>query len=273
MSFESYTDPVAQLLLQGDIEESRDPADWVDYVTTFGLTEEHVPELLQLASDLEVYEVEEDDPAGFANLHAVRALGQVGSETAIAPMIELCEREDDFLRENLHAALAIFGARAIAPLKAVVYTEEKSIWIKISCIDVLETIAKKNPETLSEISAILIDQLEKYETNEEALDSMLVDLLAELQVTEAAPLIETVFAHKELDEFITGSWAQVQVRLGVRKESEFSKEELTPRIPEHVHRIREMIELLERQQPKSKGFGNVAQTQPAKKSKKKKKKR
>ena len=42
-----YTEPVAQLLTYGD---PRDETEWPDYLT-LGFTEEHVPELIKMATD------------------------------------------------------------------------------------------------------------------------------------------------------------------------------------------------------------------------------
>ena len=52
------------------------------------------------------------------------------------------------------------------------------------------------------------------------------------------------FADGELDEWLTGSWPLVQVKLGLKSESDFSAEELKPTPPPQVLAIRESLDQL-----------------------------
>ncbi|MEM7773375.1 MAG: hypothetical protein AAF327_23075 [Cyanobacteria bacterium P01_A01_bin.37] len=89
-------------------------------------------------------------------------------------------------------------------------------------------------------------------------------------------MIEQVFAHEELDDMLTGSWPGVQVRLGLKDESDFSPEALKPeelkaRVPEDLKTIQEMLGLLDARIQKPQGFGAPAPSASKKKLKKKKK--
>jgi hypothetical protein len=116
------------------------------------------------------------------------------------------------------------------------------------------------------------------------LNSILVKNLIQLKAVEAVNLIEEVFANRELDEWMTGSWATAQVSLGLKQESDFLPEELAPKLPKTMSVIREIIDNLaklrdieEREKrsslslkPAAKGFGKSKQGNSSSKNKKKK---
>jgi hypothetical protein len=57
--------------------------------------------------------------------------------------------------------------------------------------------------------------MEKWEGNDDLVNAYLVDLLVELRVVEAAPLMEQAFAADSVDVFLRGDWEDVQVDLGL----------------------------------------------------------
>jgi predicted component of type VI protein secretion system len=84
-----------------------------------------------------------------------------------------------------------------------------------------------------------------------------------------------VFANREIDEMLTGSWAAVQVSLGVKQASDFSPEDLKPKMPLNLLQLQKtLFELVERQmsiapvRPVAKGFGGGNKKQKVKNKKK-----
>lgn len=142
MNLESYPQPVAQLLKR-DYEHSYQVDEWPDYVTELELTEDHSPELIRMALDPEFDELDQDDAAVWAPLHAIRALGQLKSEAAIAPLITLFDRtDDDYLRETVPGAFSLIGSVAIAPLEAVLQDKSQDFWARVLAITCLEKISR-----------------------------------------------------------------------------------------------------------------------------------
>ncbi|MGB3789468.1 MAG: hypothetical protein WA949_15770 [Phormidesmis sp.] len=80
MPANDYHPPVAQLLSCGR-PKSISRTDWFDYVETYGLTDEHTPALIQLATKEELDWEEEGEC--YAPIHAYRALGQLRAVAAI----------------------------------------------------------------------------------------------------------------------------------------------------------------------------------------------
>lgn len=117
---------------------------------------------------------------------------------------------------------------------------------------------------------LLKDQLQNLDTLDDILMSYLVDELLQLEATEALSEIERAFTTGKIDELLTGSWAQVQVDLGLKQQSDFSAEDLRPKMPASMQPVAELASLLERLSPPPKGFGSGSSSPPKQKKNKKK---
>ncbi len=82
MSSAKYTNPLNQLLQLGDPDVI---SDWSAYLK-LGITASQIPELSQMAIDVELFKSEEDFEF-WAPIHAWRALGILGGPEAIAALI------------------------------------------------------------------------------------------------------------------------------------------------------------------------------------------
>src|SRR5579884_1437331 len=93
-------------------------AEWPDYLM-LGIGPEHVPELIGIATDRTLNRAPEDSTAVWAPMHAWRALGQLGAEAAIEPLIGMLEplEEDDWATEELPVVFGMIGPAAIEPLR------------------------------------------------------------------------------------------------------------------------------------------------------------
>lgn len=186
---------------------------------------------------------------------------------AIAPLIPVLAWDDDYTSVSLPLVFGMIGAEAIAPLMDFVHDPQQNVWGKTRAIRAIAAIPTHHPELREQCITLLKGELHNPETLDDILMSILVDQLIELKATAALPEIERAFATGQVDELLTGSWAQVQVAFGL---TDFTAEELQPKVPEVMKQIGKMLNLLERQlPPPSKGFGTGS---PSKKGKNKKKK-
>ncbi|MGF1535952.1 MAG: hypothetical protein ACFB4J_05625 [Elainellaceae cyanobacterium] len=243
MGLETYTGAAGKLL-DCDVSLSDYKAEsWANYPERFGFTAADIPELIRMASDPLFDELDADKTeAVWAPVHAVRALGQLRAEEAVAPLLELLLRDDDSFNQNIPQAIGLIGPRAIKPSTAFIQDSENDVWAQIFAVDSFEVLALNYPEHRQSCIDALIPVLENYpEREDELLDSSLIRALTELNAAEAAPLIETVFAHKDVDEFVTGSWPRVQVKLGLKQESDFTPEELRAKAPEAIEKLTELL--------------------------------
>jgi hypothetical protein len=279
----SYQDPVAKLIHLK--EKTRwDDKQWLDYVTQFGLTVADLSELSRLSWDEEV--VDEEGTQVFCFIHAIRASVQIDPEAGIKLYIELLQKfpDDDWLHEEIDGISRNVGAIAIVPFVKILADPTQNQYLRVTFTNGLEEIGKTYPETRDTCVEALIAQLQNYRIqDDDFLNSVLVDNLINLKAVEAVNLIEEVFASRDLDQNLTGSWPAAQVSLGLKQESDFSPEELKPKPSEKILAIREMLDNLSKLtdrkgddwkqgsilpvKPAAKGFGSSKKKSSSKKKK------
>ena len=213
-----YPPPVDKLLTYGK-PEPRDAQNWPDYLE-LGLGPEHVPDLLRMTADEELWEAGEDASENWVPVHAWRALGQLRAVNAVEPLLHLLvERvRDDWAMDELPQVYGLIGAAAIPTIEA--YLADKSHQEATGLIaESLEIMTRLHPEDRDEAVATLIRLLENFAENDYELNGSLISSLVNLKVLEAVPLIERAFAAERVDEFMTGDWDNVQVELGLKEAS------------------------------------------------------
>jgi hypothetical protein len=266
----SYQDPVAKLInLQ---EKTRwDDKQWLDYASQFGLSAADLPELSRLIADDEL--VDDDGELIFCEIHVLRALVQISPEEGVKLYIAQLQKfpEDDWLHEEIRGIGRNAGAIAIEPFSKMLTDPNQDERLRVTFANGLEEIGKTYPESRDACVKALMGQLQNYHVQDgDYLNSVLVSNLIQLKAVEAVNLIEEVFTNRELDEWCTGSWAEAQVSLGLKQESDFSPEELAPKLPKNMRVIREIIDNLAKlgdieekekrsltpKKPAAKGFGS-----------------
>lgn len=228
-----YDSPVDRLLSIPEYEGGYQHQSWPDYVSAYGLTADHVPELIRLANDIDrIWALpDEGDPIGFAPLHAVRALGQLRDPRAIAPLLTLMVYNNanygggDFMSEIIPQAVGLLGAPAIEPLRAFLADEANGLWPRVFMNTALEVIVEQQPELRPACVDVLVDLLANYERLDTNLTSSFVSSLVQLRALEHIDLIEAAFADGYVERFVCGDWEDVQVELGLLAER------VTPRKP------------------------------------------
>jgi hypothetical protein len=241
MAADDYAPPVDRLLTYGTAKLV--PAgDWPDYIQEFGLTTEHIPDLIHLATDRDLNEGAGDGPELWGPIHAWRALGQLRAGAAIEPLLSLFDMENDWVTEEIPDVYGRLGSAAIPSLTAYLEDPNRDKWGRFTAANCLVKIGQQHPDARSECVAILTRQLavspDAAGTDADAADAadvaefngFLVDDLINLKAVEALPAIEQVFAADVVDESITGDWGDVQVALGVKTYADLGRE--PPAYPE-----------------------------------------
>jgi len=269
MSLDTYTDPVKGLLTLGADNLSLND-EWPDYLAQFGLTSAHIPQLIQLATDTQFETMDSERDEIWAPIYAVRALGQLQAEDAIAPLLDLLQRDDEYFDINVPQALGMIGEAALAPTVELANDEEQDTFVRGATIAALGYLGKYHPESRDATVAALMGLLENPGDRPNLVLTYAVSELIDLKATEAAPLIEQAFALGKIDEWVTGNWAMVQISLGLKNESDFSPEELQIEPPPYIKQLRSMVKQMNRQANPPKGFGTSSSVNPKKKKKRKK---
>ena len=223
-----YPPPVSQLLELGEEAVTRP---WMDYLE-LGLGPEHVPDLVRMATDERLHELDDQRPELWAPVHAWRALGQLRAEAAVEPLLELADRleEDDYSRSELALVFGLIGPAALPALARVAADVDANPWVRTIAINGLDKLAKGDESARDEVVPVLLAAMEKWEENDDLVNAYLVDLLAELRVVEAAPLMEQAFAAGSVDVFLRGDWEAVQMELGLIEKRRTPPPRLFPKL-------------------------------------------
>jgi hypothetical protein len=213
-----YPAPVDKLLTLGERDAAR--AAWPDYVHLYGLTAEHVTDLIRMATDSALNLGDAESKEVWAPVHAWRALGQLRATAAVRPLLALLvsfeDEYDDAAQEELPRVFGLIGPAAIPELAAHLADRSKGFSARGASASGLVEIAKSHPEARAECVRLLTEQLGQAGTDEPDLNGWIVGDLLDLKAVEAAPVIEKAFAAGAVDPTIAGDWPWVQWELGLR---------------------------------------------------------
>jgi hypothetical protein len=204
-----------------DLLLTLDPPDrgpWEQY-ELLGISREHVPELIRIATDTELLWAEMESPESWAPVHAWRALGQFRSEAAVAPLAQLLKavEDDDWIMEELPRVFELIGRPAVGELTKYIRSGT-GIFDRAVAAEALKRIADREPEYRSECIAILSEVLSRFEENPPVLNSLLIGDLIDLNGVEAAGIIKSAFDADRVDIRHQGDWEDVQIELGLLSE-------------------------------------------------------
>ncbi len=240
----SYTAPLDSLLSYGDASGSSSK-DWPNYVQELGLTAEHIPALIQMAQDDQLWSfffvdpddlddkpVEEGaldpDIALWAPIHAWRALGQLQAAEAVKPLAQVLQQRDlDWCWEELPDVFGLIGAEAIAPLDELLSTDNIDYNSKVTLSSGLTYIAEAFPDQRDRCVEVITGQLSHYDDHHISVNGALVLALFKLKAVESAAVMAAAYEAGKVDEMFVGSWPRVQVDLGLKQASDFTPEELS----------------------------------------------
>ena len=227
MTTKDYAPPVSKLLTLGDV---RGESAWLDY-QALGLGPEHVPDLIRMALDDDLYWGEPDSDEVWAPIHAWRALGQLRAEEAVKPLTQLLfwvdEYNADWVSGDLPDVFCRIGPPAVPILADYLDSDEHGLFARATASQSLEKIANSYPEARDDCIAALMETLERFQKLSRELNAFLIGNLADLGANEASSLIERAFAAGRVDEGIVGSCEYIQAELG-----RSGLESLEPRLAE-----------------------------------------
>ncbi len=250
---------------------------WPNYLCELEITAEHIPELIRMATDDELNYADSDSVEVWAPIHAWRCLGLLKAEAAVEPLLSLFvgEEDADWTREEIPWVLGMIGESAIAPTALFLASRKNNEWDRAAAIQALEQIAVLHPALKESCIKRVASQLADFEYNSESLNAFLVSTLIELEAVSKAALIERVYRNGEIDDSVCGTWATVQIELGLAKEEDFDPSELEPEYrwfpPELDSKLKLLAEgdLEPPKQKSSQAVGFGSKTHSSKKKKRK----
>jgi hypothetical protein len=238
---------VSQLLSLGEPRRN----DSQDYAA-LGILADTVPDLIRMATDERLNNGPQKSPLVWAPVHAWRALAQLRAPEAIAPLLALFQRADDFedewVQSDLPEALALIGAPVIGPTSNYLTDVNHGEWARVTAADTLGHIGQAHPELRGECVARLAAQLERFVDQPETVNTFVISALWDLRAVEALPVIEAAFASGRVDESVNGDLEDVQIhfKLKTKREHPPKPNSLTA-MQEQMAGWREQIEACEQE--------------------------
>jgi hypothetical protein len=180
----------------------------------------HLPDLLRMARDRDLYSANGDTDEVWAPLHAVHALADLDASAVVPELIPLFDLDDDWLSTVLPELLGTIGAPALEPIRAYLADHARWAYGHSQASDALEKIAQQHSELREPVVAILSDVLRDAEHYDEVVNTAAMDTLVELGAAEALPLIRRAFELGRIDEMMRGAWGDVLNDLGDEPEED-----------------------------------------------------
>lgn len=272
-----YTNPVAQLLTTGYPKSDSRAETWPDYLATYGLTSEHLPELIRLAHDLDTFwndtnRLDDDDPAIYGIVHAICAIGQLKTVAGMNALLKLSVRnevegwETDWLYDYIPSAIGLLGEPALAPIEAFLANSNYSASTRASLVETPGYIANADPALRSQVVDLYRRQLANYQQHSRWLNASYIHQLVVLGDVDSADLIKEAHLANKVDLSLAGDWEEAFIELGLLTERE------TP--PKHwLAAESEAFEVMKREQKQKKQLNQFRRQMAAKKRKKAKRKK
>jgi hypothetical protein len=179
--------PIARVLELGECQLRRDESKWRDY-PALGLTEAHIPELIELATyegTAETSPRDEWEVKSWAQVHAWRALGQLKAAAAVQPLVDLLlrtneEHGDEWIESEVPIALGMIGRAALLPLINLLLRESAGHFPRLCAADSLHCLAGRHPGLRLSVIHSLARQIERFETYEAELNAFVAVFLMDL---------------------------------------------------------------------------------------------
>lgn len=193
-----YEGPVRTLLTLGN--------EYNGLYREFNFRQAHVPELIRLATDMQVRFGDFGQDYIWGPVHAWRVLGQMGAVEAAEPLTKLFGFPDPTAMMELPAVYGLIGEKAIPALHKVLTADT---WfpprvLAVRCL--LEVGNDADWQIRLLIESILIEQLKQYRANPKELNGILAQSLMSIGSEAGSPVIDEALASGRVDERFLEDW-------------------------------------------------------------------
>jgi uncharacterized protein len=209
-------DKIQILFDLGEVNRSRD---WLDYLQ-YGFDHSDVSALLELVADDALNHANVESKEAWVPLHAWRTLGQIGSDTAIAPLIALFDQlvEDDWAQDELPEVMGMIGQSAIVPLSIYLNESHHDEFARAAAVDALAEIVKRDPSCRDQVIQCYQDYMSHPDESAVTLNGLLVCCLLDIDAKETINDIRQLFEKGCVDITCAGDLEEVEIELGFRTE-------------------------------------------------------
>jgi len=211
-----YSEPVKKLF---EIGPGYINKEWLK-VEDYGLTNVHIPELLELAcnADLQIFPTEPS--ISWAPIHAWRALSQLDAVDCTYSLLNLLEKFDDtydIAYEEIPRVIAKFSQPDFKSLQKILADPSKDLWTRVAVTSTLRSFVAEDTRHNSDITELLESELIKYRENDVTLNSLIIGVLIDIKALGSLPLITKVHNDGYFDIQMSGDLEEIEISMGVRE--------------------------------------------------------
>jgi len=222
-----YPEALAGLLSLGEPGADTDYTPWVERLAA------HVPDLIRMVLDEDLNWRDQDDPAVWAPIHALRILAVIGPVEAAEPLLECLEWENDWYAE-VTGVYGRIGPAAISHLKDYLNDSEHTGFARGRAADALTAIAQAHPDGRDEVVSLLTAFLDRpaadADADAESLTAFVIADLGDLKADSAYETVRRAYAENRVDQQII-ELDDVERDFGLRPPLDFSKLPESPAEP------------------------------------------
>lgn len=159
-----FPEPMAPLISYGE------PADDTDYAAWAAQLAPYPADLVRMVLDDDLNERDENDPAVWAPLHALKVLRVLGPVEAAEPLTECLDMDDEWFDEELPGVYAAIGPEAIPVLHAYLCDAAHISRARGIAAECLSAIAQQHAGTYAEVVDLLTAFLDRPEADDNAAE-------------------------------------------------------------------------------------------------------
>ena len=202
-------DPIQTLYTLGECDIGFE--NWPDY-PSMGLLKEHAPELIKLATDMDLLLVRIDmgSPKIWTPIHAWRALGQLKIEDAIEPLISIMDPMAELLEEwaddELPHVFRLIGPSSAPPLIEFLDDESHEMYARATAIEALGEIMGFHGDVREECIGVLVRYLKNFRENDPHINARICWQLASNYVVDYIPEMMAAYEADCVDRDWSGEW-------------------------------------------------------------------
>ena len=226
-----YDGRVAQLLSLGGDKLMR--VDMESYIKRFGFIQNDVPQLLQLANDMEIYkhdysDIPEDEGLEFFGVihawHALSELEAIEFKEILLQMVEDGDENeyDDWILDSFVKLIKPYCKGMYNYFAEGIIQEQKNTWTRLCYLDSIKEMLKADEASLKEFEKLIVKILTHGENH--IVNASVIAICMDYKLTEHLKLIKECYDRDAVDLMHHGDLEDVEIRMGIRERRETDRE-------------------------------------------------
>ena len=190
--------------------------------SSIGATEEDIPELINLATNLELFESELETEC-WIPMHAWRILGELCAKDSIKPLIERFDHyyECDWAYDELPRIIAgIGGVDFLGKISNHLLDKSRDDYSRLMAAETIKEIAKNHPDKEDMCLDVIVNCLGESNAELDSFNGLLISILVDLRAVSRIDDIRRAFNNDMVDISLNGDIEDIEIRLGLRKSRE-----------------------------------------------------